>query len=135
LQDLVITLDDGSELDIQQQFGGLGWIYNVGTFQFQDANHTTVAADQIDNLIFENEEATPGAVVHGYQAGQTFDGHGGNNTLQGVGGGNTFLFNHGYGHELVISNNGPDVVQLGAGITPGMVEVSLPVDAHATSPD
>ena len=72
--------------------------------------------------------------MHGYHGGTTFDGFGGNNTLlSSPGGGDTFVFNVGYGHELAIPNltfvnSAPDVVQLGAGITPDMVELSRPVD-------
>jgi Ca2+-binding RTX toxin-like protein len=128
LADLVITLADGSELDIQSEFGGLGYFYNVGTFQFQDANHTVLTVAQLPPLIFAGEEATPGAIVHGlgYQAGITLNGYGGNNTLMAGGSGNTFFFDRGYGHELAISQNGPDFVQLGAGITPDMVTLSAP---------
>src|SRR5207302_333662 len=74
--DLVITLADGSEVDVLDQFGSgyFGDRDRLAGYQFQDANHTLLTSYDIENQIFATEEATPGAVVHGFQAGQTLDG-------------------------------------------------------------
>ena len=140
--DLTILLSDGSELDLRDEFNyqpfGLGdiWTNQLGTLQFQDANHTEITIGQIEQMLLSQEELVPDSTIEGFFGGSTLDGAAGNETLLGVNGNSTFLFGLGYGNEVVgLLDDGyywdqraTGVVQFGAGILPG--DVSLVTEAQ-----
>src|SRR5579883_976103 len=134
--DLVITLADGSELDIQGQFDPMVavsplWFDRIDKFQFQDADNTLLTYGDIQNIVLANEEAVPSSTINGFFNGATLDGYAGNETLVGWDGANTYVFGLGYGHETAVSqlndvlHDHDNVVRFGAGITPDMLTWSL----------
>jgi hypothetical protein len=130
--DLVITLADGSELDVQRQFDPMVavsplWFNRVDNFQFQDAANTLLTQADLQSIVLANEEAVPDSTINGFFNGSTLDGYAGNETLVGWDGANTYVFGLGYGHETVVSQDNDvlhdhdNVVQFAAGITAGML--------------
>jgi len=134
-RDLIITLADGSELDIIREFDpwiaiGPLWLDTVWTFQFQDANHTVLSLTDIEQIILTNELSIPNSTIEGFYAGPVLDGYAGNQTLIGEDGGSTFVFGLGYGHETILCQQNSyfashfNVVEFGAGVTPDMLVLS-----------
>jgi autotransporter passenger strand-loop-strand repeat protein len=133
--DMTIVLSDGSQLDIENQFGYVPYAFGavlpnqVAAFQFQDANSTELTTAQIEQMFISTEGQQAGATVYSYHGGDTLNGAGGNETLIGVNGANTFLFGLDYGHETVeLSDDGyiwderaTGVVSFGPGILPSAV--------------
>jgi hypothetical protein len=80
-------------------------------------------------LIAQETIGTPGPdQIYGTGPGEVFDGKGGGDYEQGDGGGDTFIYNATYGqleiNEVDTSAHPDNVLLLGAGITPGILDVS-----------
>ena len=108
--DLVITLNDGSTLTIQNQFG----VTYTGVFG-------TRAFDRVERLVFTNNDGTTKTLyyddirhrlvaeastsgddrIFGVYGDDTLDGGAGNDLLAGADGSDTYIFGHGYGHDII----------------------------------
>lgn len=105
--DLTITLADGSQIDIANEFlptaDGFGESLenDVGYFQFQDSAHTELTLAQIESDLISSEEAKPYSTIYSFYGGDTLSGASGNDTFIGVDGANTILFGLGDGNEFL----------------------------------
>src|SRR5579864_3585719 len=116
--DLVVTLSDGSQVDIQGEFtatdtGPFGVVYfnQIQTFQFQDANSTTLTVGQIEQMLIAEGDAGTNNTVAGFNdVAVTFDGGTGSHVFMGTSGGDTYVFGHGYGHDTIIANHSTDLL-------------------------
>ena len=134
--DLVITNSaTGETLTVKDQFAGfqtgvLGaqWFDRMEWFAFADG--TRLSWQDVEAIV------TTGGSGNDHLYGElyvdTMDGKAGDDTLSGGALGDTYIFNSGYGHDTIEDGNtsflgegfitpdtSPDILQLGAGITPG----------------
>ena len=119
--DLVLTLDDGSSLRVERQFNAdnLGnRSEEIERFEFADGTVWTVP--DIQSWLLQGTAGDDTLV--GFFSNDTLDGGAGNDRLEGGNAGDTYLFDRGYGHDVVddrqssIFNTTPDQIVFGAGI-------------------
>src|SRR5262249_50061360 len=128
--DLGITIagtDD--QLKVLGQFGSLTYS-RVESFRFADGTTWTWQDVQRDFL-----GGTPGDdVLNGFSNADFLDGGAGNDQLIGHGGGDTFVFDAGYGADMInayieaLTFDYPDTVLFGSGLTPSTVELQRVAD-------
>lgn len=142
--DLVITFTGSSdELIINEHFGNQKhWIE---TLEFDDGttwdratidNAVLGSSSGDDNLIgFDVAETIEGGAgndnIEGLGGDDVLDGGVGNDDLQGDEGNDTYIFNSGYGEDVILdSGNSIDVdkIVLGPGIAPGDLTLSRPTN-------
>jgi len=109
--------------DSVQVHDGLDANYYRGLANFNFTNEATLSKAQVIQKTIDQSAAQPNATVTGTLNDEVLDGTGGGNLLKGGGGNDTYLFQTGYGQE-VIDNRGPywwqgahGQVDFGAGIS------------------
>ena len=114
----VVDQFSGQKLDAFNLLG-IAWFDRVEEFKFQDGTVLS-AADVIDVVTTGDEfdNSLSGTIL-----GDRLDGKGGNDDLSGGEGGDTYLFDRGYGNDIVedgrlnpfITEN--DIIEFGTGLT------------------
>jgi Ca2+-binding RTX toxin-like protein len=132
--DLIVTLDDGSRLTIQEQFDvaytgpfGKRWFNRIENFEFEDG--TVITPDDIVQTLLRT--GTPGDdIIYGFALNDTLDGGAGNDRLEGFYEGDTYIFGPGYGQDTIFDQEFPlengdivDKVIFQEGINPDDIRV------------
>ncbi|WP_340115568.1 calcium-binding protein, partial [Pelagibius sp. 7325] len=127
---LILTLTaSGDTLTVLGQFdaGNLGSRFNeVEEIHFDDG--TIWARAEIQQLLLQGTAGND--TLAGFFSNDTLDGGAGDDLLKGGDGGDTYIFGSGYGADTIqdqqtsIFAESPDVIQLGAGITPADVALA-----------
>ncbi|WP_306030727.1 calcium-binding protein, partial [Stappia sp. MMSF_3263] len=126
---LVGTLADGSTITIRDQFRAnvLGHRYNdIEIFEFADGTILSVA--DIQERVLRSTDQ--GDHLMGFHSNDILDGGLGNDRLEGGNGGDTYVFDLGYGQDVINDNQtsvfseAADRVAFGAGIAPEDIEVA-----------
>ena len=107
-EDLLISFaDDSATLKITDQFNlaytGLGkyWFDRIETFQFQDANSTTVSWDELFADLIEQDQTNGNDTIYGFDWNDVLDGGQGDDFLSGGNENDTYIFGAGYGHDTI----------------------------------
>nr|WP_319515071.1 calcium-binding protein [uncultured Cohaesibacter sp.] len=98
LDDLIVTLSDGSSLTIEDQFNAnsLGMhMYQIETFEFADGSSWSLSDIQQELL----SSSSGNDELFGFWDIDTLDGGAGNDFLNGREGSDIYVFGYGYGHD------------------------------------
>ena len=108
-------------LTVEKQFapGNLNNRFNeVELFSFADG--TTWTAAQVEAMLLQGTDGDD--TIVGFFGADTLDGGLGNDRLEGGDGGDTYIFNAGYGQDVIqdyqtsVFDNSPDAISFGAGL-------------------
>ncbi|WP_374650074.1 calcium-binding protein [Dongia sp.] len=119
---IVSVLDTDDSLTIRNQVwsGQLGnRDHEIEKFRFADG--TVWGRTEIQNVLLQSTNGED--VISGFSSGDWLDGGAGNDLLKGENGSDVYVFDRGYGHDIVddyrdkVFSSDNDVIQFGEGIT------------------
>ncbi|WP_199084622.1 calcium-binding protein [Bosea sp. ASV33] len=124
--DLVISITGTADkITVVGQFASAAWYgswNDIETIKFSDGS---VWSDADIRLKLLSTAKTSGSdVIYGFYTGDVLDGGAGNDTLRGSTGSDAYLFDVGYGQDIIIEGmddhpfiDGPDSVRFGSGLS------------------
>ena len=141
--DLLITLASGETLKVEGQFDafasgpfGTLWFNRIEYFEFTSTGAVMTAEDVIQRVLTE-AKTTGDDQIYGYFREDVLDGGAGDDYLAGGAEGDTYIFGHGYGHDVVLDQDGIlgdgdniDEVVFAADVSPSDLQVSRPVGTN-----
>ncbi|WP_085902498.1 calcium-binding protein [Kiloniella majae] len=126
---LLITLSDGSTLKIHEQFSashtgvfGIHWFDRIEYFEFEADPTANFNATNLIHRLLAEAKTDGDDVIYGYDIADVMDGGLGNDRLEGGLDSDTYIFNRGYGQDVIHDHStnvlfdDKDVVKFGPGI-------------------
>ncbi|MGE0408754.1 MAG: calcium-binding protein, partial [Amphiplicatus sp.] len=119
-EDIVLTFSDGGTITLDEEFA---WGSAVGVEEIHFADETIWTKAMLPALSVASESTDANDVINGFDIADTIVGGLGDDTIYGRGGNDIFQYALGDGDDVIneYSNNGEDVLELGAGILPAAV--------------
>ncbi|WP_417453881.1 calcium-binding protein [Kiloniella sp.] len=127
--DLLITLSDGSTMTIRGQFAashtgvfGIHWFNRIEYFEFDADPTANFNATELIHRLLAEAKTDGDDVIYGYDIADVMDGGLGNDRLEGGLDSDTYIFNRGYGQDIIHDHStnllfdDKDVVKFGPGI-------------------
>ena len=143
--DLLIVVKDSTDtLTIRDQFeattalfAGTFWLNRIEQFIFSD--NTAISWDYIIRNINAGATTENDDLIYGFDYRDTLDGGAGDDYLSGGGDGDIYVFNRGYGHDVIEDNQtnllvaAADEVHFGSGISPDDIVFERTGDDHGVT--
>ena len=116
VNDLILTLTDGSSLRIKNGGNGQYASYHISTIKFANGIDTDIDVESIlSSLVIQGTFGND--TLTGETWNDILDGGAGNDTLNGGAGDDTYLFGFGDGNDVINDTTGENIIKMKSGVT------------------